>query len=445
MSKIIACRVERCLGCRSCEIACALEHSTSKTLRGAVRESPRPQRRVTVEMAGRHSLPLQCRHCEDAPCVAVCPTGAIHREEASGLIRVNEDLCIGCKLCTLVCPLGVLRMSERGRSSLKCDQCIDRQTEGRQPACVEACPTHALQLVEADEVQDEARHLVALNIVAALTEDAGPVASRVATGGTSASEAKREIAGKAVRARAEKIEGAQDRHVVVVGSSAAGAMAAIHAARAGAKVTVITADAVTYRRPAIPALLAGHIGDIAEARIFAPETLQAYGIEVLSPARATGLDAGAKTITVETAGGETREIAYDAAVLATGGMPARPPIKGTDKEGVCTFLSAEGARQILDQVEAGARSAVVVGASFIALEVAEALLARGLNVSFNVRSRILRRIVEPDLSAYLQRHFERRCLKMLTDEAISEIGGKGKVEYVVHKGEKMATDLVILG
>jgi len=445
MSKIIACRVERCLGCRSCEIACAMEHSTSKTLRGAVRESPRPQRRVTVETAGSHSLPIQCLHCEDAPCVAVCPTGAMHRDEQSGIVRIDEDLCIGCKLCILMCPLGVLSVGEAGRSTIKCDQCIDRQAEGREPACVEACPTHALQLVDADEVRDEDRHLVALNIVAALTEGCGPVASRGATGDTSASEAEREVAGKAIRARAEKIEGAQDRHVVVVGSSAAGAMAAIHAARAGAKVTVITADAVTYRRPAIPALLAGHMEDIGEARIFAPETLQAYGIEVLAHTRATGIDTKAKTITVETADGKTRQVAYDAAVLATGGVPARPPIAGADKAGVCTFLTAEGARTILDHVDAGARRAVIVGASFIALEVAEALLARGLDVSFNVRSRILRRIVEPDLSAHLQRNLERRGLKMLTDEAISEIGGKGKVEYVVHKGEKVPTDLVILG
>jgi len=430
MSKTIACRVDRCLGCRSCEVACAVEHSASKTLRGAVRERPRPERRVTVQAAGAHSLPLQCRHCEEGLCQVVCPTGAIHRDEASGIVRIDEDLCIGCKLCTLMCPLGVLRISERARCTIKCDQCIDRQAEGRQPACVEACPTGALQLVETDEVEDEDRHLVAVNIVAALTGDG---------------EAEHEIAGKAVRARSDKVKGAEKRHVVVVGSSAAGAMAAIHAARAGANVTVVTADATSYRRPAIPALLAGYIDTMDEARIFGPETLGALGIEVLAPARATGMDTKAKTVTVETADGETRALSYDAAVLATGSIPARPPIDGADKAGVCTFLSAEGAREILDRIGDGARRAVVVGASFVALEVAEALLDRGLEVAFNVRSRILRRIVEPQISEYLQRHFEARGLRMLTGEAISEIGGSKRVEYVVHKGEKVPADLVILG
>jgi len=430
MNKIIACRVERCLGCRSCEIACALEHSKSKTLRGAVRESPRPECRVTVEAAGRGRLPIQCRHCEDAPCVAVCPTGAMHRDEASGTVQVDEDLCIGCKLCILMCPLGVLRIGEAGRSTIKCDQCLARQADGRPPACVEACPTHALQLVDREDVRDDGRHLVAIGIVAALTADG---------------QAEQDGAAQAVRARVSKVDGAEKRHVVVVGGGAAGAMAAISAARAGAKVTVVTADAVTYRRPAIPALLAGYMEDIAEARIFAPEMLEALGIEVLAPARTTALDTAAKTVTLETADGGVQSLAYDAAVLATGGTAARPPIPGADLPGVCTFVTAEEARQIRDALDRGARRAVVIGASFIALEVAEALLARNLEVAFNVRSRILRRIVEPDISEYLQRRFAARGLTMLTGEAVSEIGGAGKVEYVVHRGARVPADLVILG
>jgi len=151
MSKIIACRVERCLGCRSCEIACALEHSKSKTLRGAVRESPRPQRRVTVETAGSHSLPIQCLHCEDAPCVAVCPTGALHREADLGPVLIESDYCIGCRMCMIVCPFGVIGLSRDGKAAVKCDQCIERTAAGKDPACVSACPTRALQYVDLDD------------------------------------------------------------------------------------------------------------------------------------------------------------------------------------------------------------------------------------------------------------------------------------------------------
>jgi len=151
MSKIIACRIQRCLGCRSCELACALEHSESKTLREAVRESPRPQRRVTVERAGAGGLPLQCRHCEDAPCIAVCPTDAMHRAEEGGPVAIEADRCIGCRMCILVCPFGVVSLRRDGRAVVKCDQCIERTQAGQKPACVAACPTGALVFTTAEE------------------------------------------------------------------------------------------------------------------------------------------------------------------------------------------------------------------------------------------------------------------------------------------------------
>ncbi len=71
-------RLDRCLGCKSCEMACAVEHSAGKSLIAAVSEKPTPVRRVYVEMAEGQKMPLVCRHCEDAPCVAVCRTGAMY-------------------------------------------------------------------------------------------------------------------------------------------------------------------------------------------------------------------------------------------------------------------------------------------------------------------------------------------------------------------------------
>ncbi len=427
--KTIACRIDHCLACKSCEIACALEHSQSGSLTKAVSERPRPQRRVTVEAAGAHGLPLQCRHCEEGPCQSVCPTGAIHRDQQSGLTLVDEDLCIGCKLCILVCPLGVLQIGERNRATIKCDQCLDRQKEGLEPACVAACPTHALQLVDEGEISKEDRRLVAVTIEAPVSEGDETVA---------------QVARKTVPPRVGRIPGARRRRVVVVGSNAAGAMAAIRAAEAGAKVTLITADRVSYRRPAIPALIAGYLEDIGEAPIFAPKTLRKHGVEVVLRGKAVDLDPKKKTIAVRTSDGEMQEVLFDAAVLATGGIAARPKIPGADKQGVCTFTTAEGAREILQYAE-GARAAVVVGASFVALEVAQALLERGLTVYFNVRSRILRRLVEPDVSEFLQKRFAQSGLRMLTGEAISEIGGADRVEYVVHRGEEIPVQLVVLG
>lgn len=151
MDKAIIINIEKCLACKSCEIACALAHSKSKVLEEAVAESPRPQRMVTVEAAGEFAVPIQCRHCEAPPCVEICPTGAIQRQNEESPVTVDQDLCIGCKLCMLICPFGVLQIGQEGRAIIKCDMCLEQMKKGQDPSCVEACPTKALKLVSLKE------------------------------------------------------------------------------------------------------------------------------------------------------------------------------------------------------------------------------------------------------------------------------------------------------
>jgi len=152
MDKIIVVNIKKCLACKSCEIACALEHSKSKVIEEAVTESPKPQRMVNVEAGGDDfGVPIQCRHCEDAPCIEICPTGAVQRENEQSPVMVDPDLCIGCKLCVLICPFGVLQIGHQGRAIIKCDMCFERIKEGKLPACVEACPTKGLKLVSLEE------------------------------------------------------------------------------------------------------------------------------------------------------------------------------------------------------------------------------------------------------------------------------------------------------
>ena len=156
-------RTERCLGCRSCELACAIEHSTGKSLLSAICENPRPQYRVHVTSDGSTSLPLQCRNCEDAPCLTACLTGALHRDRR-GVVLCNNDLCIGCWMCLMVCPFGTINQNNSERRIVKCDRCPEREI----PACVTACPSGALIYREVNQAAAEKRQKV-LNKLQILT------------------------------------------------------------------------------------------------------------------------------------------------------------------------------------------------------------------------------------------------------------------------------------
>ena len=115
------------------------------------------------------------------------------------------------------------------------------------------------------------------------------------------------------------------KKVVIIGSSAAGMMAAIAAAERDkdTQVTVLSNDATAYRRPGIPALISGYISEPAEVGIFSQVTLTRYNIKLLSPTEVTGIDAKAKVITFKSEGKEN-QIEFDSAVIATGGHPTIP-------------------------------------------------------------------------------------------------------------------------
>jgi Fe-S-cluster-containing dehydrogenase component len=94
-------------------------------------------------------FPKSCLHCEDPPCVPVCPTGASYKRAEDGIVLVDYDKCIGCKYCSWACPYGVREVDERQKVMKKCTLCVDRVYDealpvtDRKPACVMACPTNA--------------------------------------------------------------------------------------------------------------------------------------------------------------------------------------------------------------------------------------------------------------------------------------------------------------
>lgn len=159
MNQFIVADSTQCIGCRTCEVACATAHSATGILSP---EAFAP--RLKVMKTARITTPVLCRQCENAPCANACPAGAIRYRQNS--VQVLQSLCIGCKACALACPFGMISVSVSTTpaagsqpavyqaTALKCDMCGGR-SQG--PACVEMCPTGALKLMRPEALDHDQR------------------------------------------------------------------------------------------------------------------------------------------------------------------------------------------------------------------------------------------------------------------------------------------------
>ncbi len=160
MNQFIVAESAACIGCRSCEVACVTAHHQGAY--PSQREYFTP--RVKVIQGATANTAVFCHHCEDAPCANVCPTGAIAQGDVG--IQVSQDKCIGCKACAVACPFGMMtvvtetvqpanhRLAESYQKveAQKCDLC---SALNHDPACIRACPTHALSLVDRQTLAEQ--------------------------------------------------------------------------------------------------------------------------------------------------------------------------------------------------------------------------------------------------------------------------------------------------
>lgn len=159
-TKKIFCDVRKCIGCRTCEIACAVEHSVTKDLFLAVMERrPRPKKRRDTQFIEREvSHSIGCQHCDDPPCVEACIASCISKNKVTGKVDIDFERCVGCWQCIMVCPFPSItnQTDAPEKKALKCDLCPDRDN----PACVDSCPTTALFYETREQFKKRAKEIL---------------------------------------------------------------------------------------------------------------------------------------------------------------------------------------------------------------------------------------------------------------------------------------------
>ncbi len=144
----------RCMGCEECVVSCEKAHAWES--------------RAYLEIVdGFFPFPLRCNHCQDAPCIAACPSDAV-KHSATGAVVVAQNKCIGCGTCAIVCPFGVPYVSPKTGKVVKCDLCDELVTQGEKPICVASCPKGALEFGERDEPLAARRQRLAQQVKTAL-------------------------------------------------------------------------------------------------------------------------------------------------------------------------------------------------------------------------------------------------------------------------------------
>ena len=148
---------ESCIGCHACTVACKAEHDVPL---GVNRTWVKYIETGTFPDVNRHFSVMRCNHCDDAPCISICPTNALFRAP-NGVVDFDDDNCIGCKGCMNACPYDAIYINPATNTANKCNFCNHRIEQSLEPSCVVVCPTHAIKVVDLDDPADEVTKFIA--------------------------------------------------------------------------------------------------------------------------------------------------------------------------------------------------------------------------------------------------------------------------------------------
>lgn len=153
--------LRKCIGCHACTIACKSEHEIPV---GVNRCWVKTVEKGRFPDTTRFFFPVLCNQCDDAPCVAICPTNTLFKRR-DGIVDFNSESCIGCRACMAACPYDQLFIDPNTRTAEKCNFCANRIENKLQPACVSVCPTECRIFGDLDDPSSEVAQIVAREAV----------------------------------------------------------------------------------------------------------------------------------------------------------------------------------------------------------------------------------------------------------------------------------------
>lgn len=424
----------RCTGCRACQVACKEKNKL------AAGEFCRRVDAIEMQLDGKQRwvhYSAACNHCADPACLAVCPTGAMYRGE-DGTVQHRDALCIGCGRCVHHCPYGAVFLNKYTGYAQKCDSCIQRRQEGRQPACVEACPMRALHFGALDDLRrrfgDE--HGASLPFL----PEEGMTSPGLLVRGAPAGSRKERAAETGPEAISQSDSTA---NIVILGSGAAAVSAAqeIRRRSAAARVTIVSREKrLPYSRPMLSKGLAGSFA-MDRYPILEEKWLRENQVTYIGGAEITALDAAGHTVTLA----DGRTLSYDKCIYALGMDCFVPPIPGRDLPGAFTLRYDRDLHRIR-QAMLTAGSAVVIGGGITGMEFAWELKKSGLQVTvLDLTKHLMERFLDERTSALLRQAVEEAGIEVVTGVRIKAITGESRVEQVVlEDGRTYGADLVIL-
>lgn len=188
--------LKRCTGCQTCVVACKMQNNVpmgmlwNRVLTDGGKHLDRA--RGTYPYLTKSWLPLACQHCENAPCVKVCPVEATYKREEDGLVLIDYDKCVGCRYCMAACPYNVrvfnwkepvrqpgfdygdAQVPKRPKGIVeKCSFCVERVDRGQEPMCVLCCPAKARKFGDLNDPGSEVSNLIRKRRTKQLLNDMG--------------------------------------------------------------------------------------------------------------------------------------------------------------------------------------------------------------------------------------------------------------------------------